>query len=99
MNGDQEFLRIVEELGPPGSLELHPSSAGIMPESEGCGCTTEKNSACCSDPAENAWTKVTFAGAPGSPADKRITPFPKWDPDTRAWWMWDESQKRWLRAA
>jgi hypothetical protein len=99
MNVDQEFFRIVEELGPLGSFEIPSSSSEQAPESGGCGCRTEKESACCSKPAENAWSKVTFAGSDGGPADKRITPFPKWDPQTRAWWVWDESKGSWLRAA
>lgn len=99
MNVDQEFFRIVEELGPLGSFELHPSPTPVKTESNGCGCSTDKDTGCCSDPAQNAWSKVTFAGSAGGPADKRITPFPKWDPQTRAWWVWDQSKGSWLKAS
>ena len=105
MNVDQEFFRIVEELGPLGSFESHPSTSRRVPEAGGCGCKTENDegSGCCSTPAktaaENAWSKVTFASAGEGPADQRITPFPKWDPATRAWWVWDESKGSWLKAA
>ena len=105
MNVDQEFFRIVEDLGPLGSFELHQSTSRRVPEAGGCGCKTDDNdgSACCSTPArtaaENAWSKVTFAAAPEGPADQSITPFPKWDAATGAWWVWDDSKATWLKAA
>lgn len=39
------------------------------------------------------------ASAGGGPSDPRVTPYPKWDPATRAWWVWDESAGAWTRGA
>lgn len=101
MNIDQEFFRIVEELGPLGAFESHPSTSRKLPQAGGCGCKsemTEDGDGCCSNPADSAWSKVTFAPSPEGPVDQRVTPFPKWDPQTRAWWVWDESRGNWLPA-
>jgi hypothetical protein len=103
MNVDLEFFRIVEELGPLGSFESHPSTSKRMPEAKSCGCQTLEGSACCStpsrNPVESAWSKVTFAPSAGGPKDQTITPYPKWDPVTRTWWKWDESISGWVRPA
>lgn len=104
MNVDLEFFRIVEELGPLDSFESHPSTRRRVPEQSSCGCQAEDSSAsCCStptrNPVESAWSKVTCAPSTEGPKDQTITPFPKWDPSTRAWWIWDESKGNWLRAS
>lgn len=101
MNVDEEFFRIVEELGSLGAFESHPSTARQLPQAGGCGCSDQNGvkDGCCSNPAQSAGSKVTFAPSSEGPVDQRVTPFPKWDPKTRTWWLWDESRGNWLRAA
>lgn len=76
MNVDLEFLRIVEELGP-----LEGFDSAYVDEAEDFGTTSHPESRRAGDPSD--------LEAPG-PADRTVTPFPKWDPETRCWWRWHE---------
>lgn len=99
MNVDLEFFRIVEDLGPLGAFESHPSTSRPVGDPDACGCETDDGPASCStkNPVESAWSKVTFALSGEGPEDRTITPFPKWDPATRTWWQWDESKGSWAK--
>jgi hypothetical protein len=108
MNVDAEFFNIVKEIGPLGDIDLasyesHPATSSN--ESSACGCGTSSEDSCCS--TDTAVAPPTAPGlgemnpaavqAPEGPDDRRVTLYPKWDPGTRAWWVWDDAQARWLK--
>ena len=96
------------------SFESHPAIRTLPRADEGCGCATRAGESCCSSdkelpsagsggfpaicrPAEPTGPAEGTTG--NGPANPTVTPYPKWDPETQAWWSWDSARGGWFRAA
>ncbi|HEX2053588.1 MAG TPA: hypothetical protein VHJ78_07695 [Actinomycetota bacterium] len=92
------------------SFIAHPAIEGGPPS--GCGCGSDE-SACCSTGAAEPTTSLSpavpglippqdavpqpEAQSGQAPADPAVTPYPKWDPASRAWWVW--TGEGWVKSA
>lgn len=105
-----ELTLATYEPHPAAGTYAHPSSdgCGCGNEEEGACCSTgQQNQGLKVGTSFPGLTPGGVESRPGTapgraaagPADRRITPFPKWDPATRAWWVWDESAGAWTKAA